>query len=144
MRHRTTRRSNLFLLELILAILFFSLSGAVCMQLFLKARTLSAETSAQNHALTLAKRTASSYESGGLLGDYSEKSELTYYYDTGWGECSPKDGIYRMDISSSPDPEYPGLTRGTITVSAPEGQVLCSLNVSCYQPDPISEEQTHE
>ena len=34
MRHRLQRRSNLFLMEIILAILFFSIASAVCIRLF--------------------------------------------------------------------------------------------------------------
>ena len=41
-RHNNTR-SSLFLIELIIAILFFSLGSAVCVQAFAKAHTLTAQ-----------------------------------------------------------------------------------------------------
>lgn len=39
----TSHKSGLFLLELIIAILFFSIASAVCIQIFVKAHTLSQE-----------------------------------------------------------------------------------------------------
>ena len=41
MRERQNTRSSLFLIELILAILFFSLASAVCIQVFVKAHFMS-------------------------------------------------------------------------------------------------------
>ena len=43
-RKYSTHRSSLFLLELILAILFFSVASAICVQLFVKSHTLSQES----------------------------------------------------------------------------------------------------
>lgn len=42
-RKYSTHKSSLFLLELILAILFFSIASAVCVQLFVKSHTISQE-----------------------------------------------------------------------------------------------------
>ena len=42
-RKYSTHKSSLFLLELILAILFFSIVSAVCVQLFVKSHTISQE-----------------------------------------------------------------------------------------------------
>ena len=52
MRKSPPKRSNLFLLELILAIFFFALASAVCIRLFVQARTLTLESHKQNQALT--------------------------------------------------------------------------------------------
>lgn len=109
MKHTLTRRSNLFLMELIIAILFFSLAGALCMQLFLKARTLSAETSNQNHALAQAKSAAAVFEAGdGTLNGISQffsdsllsdsGKELCVYYDRFWNSCKEADSKFRMTI----------------------------------------------
>lgn len=46
-------KSSLFLMELILAILFFALSSAVCIQLFVKSHILENTTTEENHALLL-------------------------------------------------------------------------------------------
>lgn len=50
----TANPSSLFLLELIFAILFFSVASAVCVQVFVKSHTLSTEA----HDLTQASRRA--------------------------------------------------------------------------------------
>ena len=53
-RKPTANPSSLFLLELIFAILFFSVASAVCVQIFVKSHTLST----QAHDLTQASRRA--------------------------------------------------------------------------------------
>ena len=53
-RKPTANPSSLFLLELIFAILFFSVASAVCVQVFVKSHTLST----QAHDLTQASRRA--------------------------------------------------------------------------------------
>lgn len=50
-RKYTSHKSSLFLLELILAILFFSIASAICVQLFVKSHTLS--TDAQNLSIAV-------------------------------------------------------------------------------------------
>lgn len=142
MKRTPARRSNLFLMELIIAILFFSLAGALCMQLFLKARTLSAETSNQNHALTQAKNAAAVFEtgdgtldgiarffSGSLLSDSGR--ELTVYYDKSWDFCEESDSSFQMRIVLE---ETSGSLRyGTAAVFDGD-EKLCILEITCYLP----------
>ena len=70
MRKAPAKRSNLFLLVLILAIFFFALAGAVCLQLFVQARTLSQQTHARNQALVCAQNISALFEAG--KGSFSE------------------------------------------------------------------------
>ena len=65
MKRTLPKRSNLFLMEMIIAILFFALASAVCMQFFAKSKILSMETSAKNHAMIVAKSAASSPPAAG-------------------------------------------------------------------------------
>lgn len=58
MRHKTNTRSSLFLMELIIAILFFSLASAVCLRMFAKSHQLSTDASAQNQAVNKAGNVA--------------------------------------------------------------------------------------
>lgn len=51
MNRHDTSKSGLFLIELILSIFFFIIAMAVCLQLFVKAHTLSQDTIAMNHAI---------------------------------------------------------------------------------------------
>ena len=48
-------------MEMIIAILFFSLASAVCIQLFAKSHLLSTQTVNKNHAVILAQNLAESY-----------------------------------------------------------------------------------
>ena len=51
MKRTPAKRSSLFLLELIIAILFFSLTSAVCVQFFARAHQISRQTQELNAAL---------------------------------------------------------------------------------------------
>lgn len=51
-------RSSIFLMEIIIAILFFSLVSAVCLQVFVKAHNMTGETARLNMAVTVAENTA--------------------------------------------------------------------------------------
>lgn len=51
MKETPAKRSSLFLLELIIAILFFSLTSAVCVQIFVRAHLISRQTQELNTAL---------------------------------------------------------------------------------------------
>lgn len=51
MRNKASARSGLFLMELIISILFFSLAGAVCVRLFVNSHIVSRDSVELNHAL---------------------------------------------------------------------------------------------
>lgn len=146
MKRTLPKRSNLFLMEMILAILFFSLASAVCMQLFVKARTLSQKTSQQNHAMSIAKSAASVFEAGdgtldNLLSEYpnsmSDGTELTIYFDENWDLCSSNDSRYRMTIQ--PDQQEDGLTLADIHVEDSRQTELFEMTASCYQSRKVGE-----
>ena len=68
-------------MEMIIAILFFSLASAVCIQLFARSHLLSTQTVNQNHAVIQAQNLAESYLSleGNVaaMQDLFSPSELT-------------------------------------------------------------------
>lgn len=147
MRRSLPKRSNLFLMEMILAILFFSLASAVCMQLFVKARVLSRNTSAANHAMVLAKSAASAFESSSgdledLQKDYPKgslnASVLEIYYDKNWNPCDKKDSEYTMSIAL--DEQNGNLSTALITVNLSDKTELFSLKASCYRPREVPTE----
>ena len=84
MRERQNTRSSLFLIELILAILFFSLASAVCIQVFVKAHFMSQSarelTLGSNYASSAAEvlaHTDGSYEAvKALLPEAVEKDGI--------------------------------------------------------------------
>lgn len=54
-------KSSLFLMELIIALLFFSLASTVCIRLFVNAHSLSAQTVDQNYAVNYAQNMAEAF-----------------------------------------------------------------------------------
>ena len=67
-------RSSLFLMELIISILFFSLSSAACIQLFVKAHVLDIRTREQNQTVIWSQNLASLWqaEDGDLNAIYQQ------------------------------------------------------------------------
>lgn len=63
-------KSSLFLMELILALLFFSLASTVCIRLFVKAHTISTDTQDLNYAVTQSQNLAEAFL--GLDGDMEQ------------------------------------------------------------------------
>ena len=129
-------RSSLFLMEMIIAILFFSLASAVCIQLFAKSHLLSTQTVNQNHAVIQAQNLAESYLS--LEGDISamqnlfspseqiDENTLRLAFDSSWNLCSAEKGAcFHAELTSTPAEEN-GIMEAVITVydvSAPESPV---------------------
>lgn len=108
-RKPTANPSSLFLLELIFAILFFSVASAVCVQVFVKSHTLSTEA----HDLTQASRRAEDVaelitastsldDMKNLLEDtYSDSVEIssedfTVFYDSAFVPCSQETAAWQL------------------------------------------------
>lgn len=70
MRNKTFSRAGLFLMELIISILFFSLTGAVCVRLFVNAHIVSRDSVELNHALEWTQNVAEVFY--GLDGNREE------------------------------------------------------------------------
>lgn len=120
-------RSSLFLMEMIIAILFFSLASAVCIQLFAKSHTLSKQTVNQNHAVIQAQNLAESYlalegnlEQLTALFDTavtdSAAGKLQLYFDGDWNYTSASDAFYTAELCCHPINEN-GLITADIIVS---------------------------
>jgi len=94
MQFRGMSRSHLFLIELIVAVLFFSFAGAVTVQVFSKAHTLAEKTTDLNGAV-LAVQTAAeadkalSFQEIDLVGD-------TVYFDDSWKTTESSRAVYTM------------------------------------------------
>lgn len=70
-------RASLFLMELMISILFFSLSSAVCIQLFVKAHTINETTEDKSKATLIAQDICEYFHHSN--GDKSKI--LSYYWD---------------------------------------------------------------
>ena len=126
-------RSSLFLMEMIIAILFFSLASAVCIQLFAKSHLLGRQTVNQNHAVTWAQSLADSYLTlDGNLGAVQElfpissqtsENNLRLSFNSNWDPCSPEDDVTFLAYLKSTVADETGIMKAEITlyeISTPE------------------------
>lgn len=61
MQTKNSSKSGIFLMELILSILFFSIAAAVCVKLFVTAHRLSGQSVNLNHAVAMAESIAEAF-----------------------------------------------------------------------------------
>lgn len=115
--HNPAKRSSLFLMELMIAILFFSLASAVCVQLFVKSHLLTREAADLNQAVSQAQSAAevirttdcSSSAVREFLPDaVVDTHGFRLYYDSEWNFCKKEDAKYllRADLSFQPQMLY--------------------------------------
>ncbi len=84
---RTRSKSGLFLIELIIAILFFSLGSIVCVRMFLTSHLLALDSERMNSAVAAARSAAEIYQSGGndllveMTGATLQDNEFTATFD---------------------------------------------------------------
>ncbi len=105
--------SGLFLLEMILAILAFSLVSAVCLQLFVKAHTLGQDTKDLDMAVRQTTSVASVLTQTEAPMEYLKTlypdaltdnagRSATLCYDQDYQPCKEQDCAYQMQITASP------------------------------------------
>lgn len=145
MKHQSARRSSLFLMELILAILFFSLASAVCIRLFVKAHTIGNDTQNLNRAVTQSQ-SAAEILSGcdGNLSDLqtffpesrADGSQLTVYYTDTWSYTEASSYTYRMEITCEKDTDP---VQYKITVLNRDGSEIYELHTAYHTPVKIEE-----
>ena len=117
-RHNNT--SSLFLLELILAILFFSVASALCIQIFTKAHLMSQDARDLNFAVNEVSSMAEQISAGTLHSDTAASSDDTAsdpstqmpddslqdaaaYYDSSYASCKKADAVYVLTVHYEPE-----------------------------------------
>ena len=112
--------SSLFLLELILAVLFFSVASALCIQIFTKAHLMSQDARDLNFAVNEVSSMAEQISAGTLHSDTAASSDDTAsdpstqmpddslqdaaaYYDSGYASCEKADAVYVLTVHYQPD-----------------------------------------
>lgn len=123
-------KSGLFLMELIISILFFSLASAVCIRLFAHSHIISRETVNQNNAITHAQNMAECwYASEGnmetmqtqldnsILSD--DGMSIFLIFDEDW-HCpdsnAVSDAFYVAELTSTPSISEDGLSHAFVSV----------------------------
>jgi hypothetical protein len=127
MRH-VHSSSSIFLMEIILNILLFSVMLVVGLQFFLQAHTQTAQTKALHQAVTSCESVAALFQSGdgtleGLTAScpYSTKQngQVRIYLDDAFQFCEQADASYYM----------------TAELSSAKGSALARLRIVCYTGD---------
>lgn len=118
-------KSSLFLMELIIALLFFSVSSTVCIRLFVKAHALSAQTVDQNYAVNYAQNMAEMFT--GCEGDLEAMQALL------------------SDSHLSPENDFLSLVQNGYRVQLqrsgnPEPGSMLSADIYVYRADTLPQE----
>lgn len=93
-RHNNT--SSLFLLELILAVLFFSVASALCIQIFTKAHLMSQDAMDLNFAVNEVSSMAEQMPDDSL-------QDAAAYYDSSYASCEKADAVYVLTVHYEPE-----------------------------------------
>ncbi|MDO5136194.1 MAG: hypothetical protein Q4D55_09085 [Eubacteriales bacterium] len=149
MRKLTTHsRSSLFLMEMIISILFLSLSCSVCIRIFFISHTNQQRARELNHIQALSTSAGEVLEgTDGSMeaflkafpGGEKEDASLCYYYAADWEPCSADEFSYRLEVrfsSSSP------LKEAELLFSDRQGQELYRLPLAFWAPGPGKEAQS--
>ncbi len=132
---RTHSKSGLFLIELIISILFFSICSVVCVELFLKAHTIAQESIKRNSAVAAAQTAAEIYREGGLPllieMTSAEETHCAYFCDFDSAGTFTKDGSFHAKFTET-------IEGGLYTLNIElfdSDRILYDLNATVYQPD---------
>lgn len=144
MRHKTNTRSSLFLMELIIAILFFSLAGAICLRMFAKSHHLSTDASDLNQAVRQADNVAElikydlekgthtledEYPDANIIKNVTGNIENTadmysssiIYFDKNWNAVNSDQAIYKLTIQAQDSSDT--LRKYTLTVQLTDDHI---------------------
>ena len=110
MKRRMSGRTGLFLLELIIAIFFFIIAAAVCIQLFVKSHMLGRETEELSEAIKICTNYAEQYSADAC-------GALEKYYDASFGECTLAEAVYVLRVLEVVDEEDVQGTLATASIS---------------------------
>ena len=91
-------KSSLVLMDMIIAILFFSVSAGVCVQLFLRSRQIDQDSTDLIHATDLSRNIAEVYKNGTLKSHYPYDSSNNLYYDRSWNR-TVKSSVYTVHLT---------------------------------------------
>ncbi len=140
---RTHSRTSIFLMEIILNLLLFSILLIVGLQFFIRTHTLTEETSQLHQAVAGCKSVASAFENGsGSRNDFLElyhysvnlDNKTLLFLDSGFQECQKQDASYYITKTE-------GLKKAHITCSSADHRVIYSLTACHYSRRRVS--QTH-
>lgn len=153
--NNNARKTGLFLMELIIAILFFSLAATICIQLFVKSHMISERSIALNYSILLAQNTAEIFyatngdpekmasllgcgESSGTaaIADSDNASTLTLFYTDKFDCLDPAEAasaVFQQTISLYADSDPALITCHIVISELSSGDVIYSLDTTLFQ-----------
>lgn len=136
MNKKGNSRASLFLIELILAILFFSLGSAICIRVFAHAAMISksaadlsfasSQVSSAASVIRFADDPAGDAESY-FHGARAQEDSFSVFYDADRTLCGEEDAVYKMEVSYSVSN---GFGTGYIFMTGSEGEILYDLELT--------------
>ena len=130
----TRSKSSLFLIELVIVILVFSLSAAVCLRLFFESRKISDQSRNVSQASITVQTVADCYKA--MKGDFNKTAQLLdgtvkgqvveFYYNRIWESVGSADDAYfviRIELIEHQHKE------STVTASRLDGNEIFSVLV---------------
>lgn len=137
----TRSKSALFLIELIIAVLFFSIASAVCMQLFAHAHVLSERSAALDSAMLTLESCAEVYAANGadlesasaLVQGEATTSGFCAFYTRTFEPCAQEKAYYVFFAQESRDAN--GVFSLALSVLPTNGgEPLFEITKSVYSP----------
>lgn len=135
-------KSGLFLMELIMSILFFSLAATVCVQMFVKGHSLSEESVRLNHCVICCQGLADSfYGCDGNIHDINRSvvnsiitnggNGIAVFFDENFNNISNRADC-RYCVEGFLKPEDDLLTLDIICTDMSDGNIIYELSPTLY------------
>ena len=134
-------KSSIFLMEIILNILLFSVLVVIGLQFFMRTHSLTRQTSELHQAVTSCESVAAVFENGdGTLDALTESyhfsvdldNRVLIYLDENFSECRKEEAHYYITVSLA-DVSTPALTKATLACCNRSGEMLYTLTACHYQ-----------
>lgn len=134
MRRVRHSRSGLFLIELMVCILFFSITAGICIRFFVKSHQMSQDAKdlyqAQQEAASMAEV---------LEKDVDSLNNICVYYDKEWKQCDKKEKVYSLEVTEEKNQTQQEKDIKKIKIAVYSGQnskkeEIYHLNLSIYVP----------
>lgn len=114
LRKNRPKSSSIFLMEFILAVLFFSVASAVCVQFFVKSHVLSQRSQTLAHAVSecssiaeICRTSESLADAEALLADeyptLEKGNTILLYFDDEFAPCDQESATSKLELSLSQD-----------------------------------------
>lgn len=132
--YKKTSRASLFLMELIMSILFFSLAAAVCVQLFVQSHTLSKSSVELNHAVVECE-SITEYLLGTNGDPLRSENEIFTYYDSEFNKVSEdsQNIVYVLSCEKIYNPATPELINYNISfINKIDNIIIYSISPTYY------------